>query len=68
MHLIEQAFGEGCDLYQDVLGCPRDADKVRSLHGVRSFGLNISFLCFRLFLGGIFSLSLFLNNFIPTLA
>jgi DnaJ homolog subfamily C member 9 len=27
MHLIEEAFGEGCDLYKDVLNCAKDADK-----------------------------------------
>jgi len=28
MHFIEEVFGEGCDLYADVLGgCPRDADR-----------------------------------------
>ena len=26
MHMIEEAFGEGCDLYADVLHCPRDVD------------------------------------------
>ena len=26
MHMIEEAFGEGCDLYADVLQCHRDAD------------------------------------------
>jgi DnaJ homolog subfamily C member 9 len=27
MHLIEEAFGEGCNLYTDVLKCEKDADK-----------------------------------------
>lgn len=27
MHIIEEAFGEGCDLYTDVLQCKRDADQ-----------------------------------------
>jgi DnaJ homolog subfamily C member 9 len=27
MHLIEDAFGEGCNLYTDVLKCEKDADK-----------------------------------------
>jgi DnaJ family protein C protein 9 len=26
MHLIEEAFGKNCDLYKDVLQCPRDGD------------------------------------------
>ena len=29
MHVIEQAFGKNCDLYKDVLACPRDADQAR---------------------------------------
>lgn len=29
MHLIQEAFGESCDLYKDVLQCPRDANAAR---------------------------------------
>lgn len=29
MHLIEEAFGEGCDLYEDVLSCRRDVDRAQ---------------------------------------
>lgn len=29
MHLIEEAFGEGCDLYKDVLKCDSDADNAK---------------------------------------
>jgi DnaJ family protein C protein 9 len=29
MHSIEESFGTGCDLYKDVLKCPRDADKAQ---------------------------------------
>ena len=34
MHLIEQAFGEGCDLYQDVLQCAKtdEAAKLRKAY------------------------------------
>jgi DnaJ family protein C protein 9 len=29
MHVIEEAFGKDCSLYDDVLGCARDADKAQ---------------------------------------